>query len=71
MSIQQIHALVERSKILTNTERSYWLATVPKMTPDQVAKLEAILSKASQIPWTEHVQRYFSLISHAAERVFA
>ena len=69
MSITEIHALVERSKLLSQSERTYWLQTLPSMTPDQVAKLETILTKASQIPWTEHVQRYFSVISQAAEHL--
>lgn len=65
-----IQSLIEKSRILTSAERMYWLTSLPKMTPDQVAKLETILNKASQIPWTDHVQRYFTLITHAAERVF-
>jgi predicted glycosyltransferase len=69
MNIQKLQSLIGSSKILTDAERSYWIASLPKMSADQHSKLQEILAKAEKISWTEQVQKYFSLITKAAAKV--
>ncbi len=69
MDTFQIQSLIARSRILTDAERTYWQASISKMSPEQLKKLESILTKAEKIPWTEQVQKYFSLITKAAQKV--
>ncbi|PIQ76109.1 hypothetical protein COU78_05930 [Candidatus Peregrinibacteria bacterium CG10_big_fil_rev_8_21_14_0_10_49_24] len=71
MDTARISALISESNILTSAEREYWTQSLPKMNPEQLAKLEQILVKAQQIPWTEHVQKYFSFITKSAKSYVA
>lgn len=66
MPDSKIHTLIEKSNVLTKAERAYWLASLPKMTPDQVSRLETILKKAAQIPWNEQLQHFLSFVTKAA-----
>jgi len=62
-----ITQLIAESNILTDAEREYWLQSLPKMNEAQLQKLEQILVKAKQIPWTEQIQKYFSMITKSAK----
>ncbi len=70
MDVAALQALIKDSHILTEDERTYWAASVPKMTPEQLSKLENILQRAAKIPWTEHIQSYFKLIAKSAKQYF-
>jgi hypothetical protein len=67
MDTAQLSSLISESNILTDAEREYWKQSLPKMNAEQIAKLEQILEKAEQIPWTEHIQNYFSSITKSAK----
>ncbi|MCK5017454.1 MAG: hypothetical protein KAS32_10340 [Candidatus Peribacteraceae bacterium] len=69
MDITQIKSLITKSRILTDAERAYWSASLSKMNGGQMQRLESILQKAEQIPWTQHIQQFFSIITTAAEKV--
>ena len=69
MDITQIKSLIIKSRILTDAERAYWSASLSKMSGEQMHRLATILQKADQIPWTQHIQQFFSLITTAAEKV--
>lgn len=71
MEIEKLKALIAQSNILTDAEREYWSLSLPKMNAEQLAKLEQILVKAQEIPWTEQIQKYFSLIAHSAKSYVA
>lgn len=64
-------ALIKRSKILTEKERDYWITNLSHMNAEQKGKLVAILQKADDIPWTEQVQKYFSMVSGSAKSAAA
>ena len=67
MDANQLKALVEASRLLTQAEKTYWLTNLPHMTPEQLARLEQILNRARQIKWNEHIQNYMSVVSKAAQ----
>lgn len=66
MDLARLTKLIAGSAILTTAERAYWTGNLPKMNEQQCARLEEILTKAAQIPWTEHVQKYFAAIAKSA-----
>ncbi|MBT3293210.1 hypothetical protein HN512_03260 [Candidatus Peregrinibacteria bacterium] len=69
MNKNAIKSLISNSRILTDAERAYWSASLSKMTSTQMIKLEGILQRAESIPWTAQVQKYFSIIASAAEKL--
>ena len=62
MDLPSLQALVTRSTLLTNDERTYWLGTLATMQPVQHQKLEAILTEAESVPLKESVQQYFAAL---------
>lgn len=69
MDAARLKQLIAESNILTNAEREYWMQSLQKMNEEQRRKLEQILVRAQQIPWTEQIQRYFSLIAKSAKSI--
>jgi len=67
MDPKLLKQLIAESNILTDAEREYWTQSLPKMNEGQLRKLEQILVKAQQIPWTEQIQKYFSMIAKSAK----
>tara|TARA_Y100000310_G_scaffold269315_1_gene282426 strand:+ start:685 stop:909 length:225 start_codon:yes stop_codon:yes gene_type:complete len=67
MDTAQLKTLIVESNILTDAEREYWTQSLPKMNEQQLQKLEQILVKAQDIPWTEQIQNYFSFIAKSAK----
>ena len=63
MTLPELQALITRSELLTNDERAYWLGTLGTMQPQQLQKLEAILTEAETIPLKESVHEYFQAIA--------
>ena len=66
MYLSQLQALIQKSTLLTNDERAYWLQALPEMSPEHTAKLEAILAEGETIHIEEKVQQYFSAVRQAA-----
>lgn len=62
MDLSQLQALIQKSTLITDEERAYWLQTLPTMKPEHVAKLEAILSEGETIHVDEKVHQYFSAL---------
>ncbi len=67
MDTAQLTALVQKSALLTEGERSYWLVTLPKMTPEQQQRLAEILAKAEGIPWQEQIAKYVTMLGSAVQ----
>ena len=67
MTVEQLQTLIAQSKILTDAEKQYWSSSLPKMSPEQHQKLEGILQRAQQIPWTDKIQQYFTLVAKSAQ----
>ncbi len=69
MDKQTLIQLIAASRILTDAERTYWRQTLEVMTYDQMARLEKILTKVSQLQWTKQIQKAWtsltSLPTHA------
>tara|TARA_Y100000310_G_C20604366_1_gene774750 strand:- start:191 stop:412 length:222 start_codon:yes stop_codon:yes gene_type:complete len=67
MKSERMQKLIAESNILTEAERTYWSQSLPKMNEQQLGRLEEILTKAQQIPWTKQVQNYFASIAQSAK----
>ncbi|MFA5800038.1 MAG: hypothetical protein WC840_03710 [Candidatus Peribacteraceae bacterium] len=65
MDLQALTQKVQTSRLLTEAERSYWLFSLPRMTQEQLKKLEAILAEAETLPWNEQMQHYLSIATKA------
>ena len=62
MDLFALRTKVLQSHLLTDGERSYWMANLPQMTESQLLKLESILGKAETITWGEKAKNYLSMI---------
>ena len=67
MDLAQLQALVQRSTLLSPDDRAYWLGALPTMSPQQVDKLENILSAGEEIHIEEKVKDYFAAVAHSAQ----
>ena len=56
---------VQASKLLTEPERAYWIKNMPKMTEEQLNKLDTILTEALSLSWGMEMQQYLSIASKA------
>lgn len=61
MDPQALQIKVQTSRLLTGSERAYWLRTMPRMTLEQLKKLWTILIEAESLPWNEEMQQYLSI----------
>ncbi len=62
MELPQLLDLIRRSTLLSEDERNYWLTASATMRPEQLKKLEDILTQAESIPLKESIQRYFAAV---------
>ncbi len=67
MNLDTLRAKVLSSRLLTEQERRYWLDSLPHMNPEQLMKLDRILSEAAGIPWDEHMQQYLDMIQRGTK----
>lgn len=67
MTLPELQALVTRSTLLTQEEKTYWLTTLPTLQPEHMAKLEAILVEAEKVPLKESVHQYFTSLNQTAQ----
>lgn len=63
MDLDALAQAVRDSKLLTEQEKTYWTERLPRMNPDQIAKLNRILSEASSIPWNEQIEQCMQAIA--------
>jgi hypothetical protein len=61
MDLQTLQTKVQTSRLLTEAERAYWLQNIPRMTPEQLKKLETILTEAEGLQWNQEMQQYLSI----------
>ncbi|TSC98318.1 MAG: hypothetical protein Greene101449_953 [Candidatus Peregrinibacteria bacterium Greene1014_49] len=52
-----LQSMIRESLLLTDAERTYWLAGLARMTPPQVDRLKSILDRAKNIPWNAALQK--------------
>ena len=69
LSVLQI--MIRESLLLTDVERTYWLAGLARMTPDQMDRLKSILDRARNIPWTKALEKTVAAIADGAVRATA
>ena len=65
MDLNTLLLKVQKSPLLTESERTYWAQNLPKMTLEQVEKLEGILTEAEGISWNEEMQNYLMIVNKA------
>ncbi len=65
MDLSPLLMKVHTSPLLTESERAYWAQNLPKMTPEQVQKLEGILTEAEGMSWSEEMQNYLMIVNKA------
>lgn len=49
---------VQESRLLTDSEKTYWVQHLPRMNPEQITKLETILSQGESLQWTSAIPNY-------------
>lgn len=65
MDLNLLTVKVQSSRLLSDPEKKYWLQNLPRMNPQQISKLESILSEAENLPWNEEMQHYLSIATKA------
>ena len=65
MNLTILTSKVQSSHLLSEAERTYWMASLPRMTEPQLQKLSSILEKAEAIPWGEKAEKYLRIITKA------
>lgn len=70
MDLQTLSGKVRLSRLLTESEREYWVNNLATMSDEQLLKLEAILQEAQELSWTTSMQTYMS-IAHKATAALA
>lgn len=65
MDLQTLQSKVMASRLLTQTDKRYWLENLAQMNVDQLGKLETILKEAEELPWNEEMQRYMLIAAKA------
>lgn len=71
MDLQTLSGKVRLSRLLTESEREYWVKNLPSMSDEQLLKLEAILEEAKQLAWNTSMQTYMSIASKATAALAA
>ena len=71
MNTDALRAKVLSSHLLTEQERQYWLGNLPRMTPEQMMKLDRILTEAAGIPWGDHMQKYLDMVQRGTQAMQA
>jgi hypothetical protein len=65
MDIASLIVRVQTSKLLTDPEKAYWTSNLSHMKPDQIEKLDQILTEAEKLSWNENMQQYVSIAGKA------
>lgn len=69
MDLQTLQHRVEDSRLLSPVEKQYWMQNLPRMSNEQIARLESLLNEADKLPWTPALEQYLAMISGSASVV--
>lgn len=62
MDLSSLAERIQKSKLLRESERDYWILHLPTMSQEQLQKLERIIGEAETLPLeNKNVQIYLSL----------
>lgn len=71
MDLQTLSGKVRLSRLLSESEREYWVSNLTTMSDEQLLKLEAILQEAQQLAWNASMQTYISIANKATAALAA
>lgn len=71
MDLQTLSNKVQLSRLLTESERKYWVGNLSHMSEEQLLKLEAILQEAQELSWSTEMQTYMSIANKATAALAA
>lgn len=71
MDLQTLSSKVRLSRLLSESEREYWVSNLTTMSDEQLLKLEAILQEAEQLAWNTSMQTYVSMANKATAALAA
>ncbi|MBP9850183.1 MAG: hypothetical protein KBC47_00635 [Candidatus Peribacteraceae bacterium] len=71
MDLQTLSNKVQLSRLLTESERTYWVGNLPHMSEEQLQKLETILQEAQELSWSTEMQTYMSIANKATAALAA
>lgn len=71
MASASLQTLVERSYLLNDAQRRYWLTQLPRMDEAQCGKLEKILAGTDQMPFQKELERYLLSLSQATAKLYS
>jgi hypothetical protein len=71
MDLKTLSNKVQLSRLLTESERQYWVGNLPHMSEEQLLKLEAILQEAQELSWSTEMQTYMSIANKATAALAA
>ena len=60
MDLSALSVRVQTSRLLTESEKMYWLRHLPRMTDPQIAKLDSILAQGEALPWSDAIPNFQS-----------
>lgn len=66
MDLVTLQKRVQDSRLLTPAEKQYWSQNLPRMSDEQIARLESLLNEADKLPWTPALEQYLTMISGSA-----
>ncbi len=71
MDLQTLSQKIRLSRLLTESERAYWVGNLPQMTEEQLLSLETILQEAQALSWNTEMQTYMSIATKASTALAA
>jgi hypothetical protein len=63
MDLAILQKRVEESRLLTPAEKQYWTQNLPRMSAEQIARLENLLDEADKLPWSPALEQYLTMVS--------
>ncbi len=71
MDLPTLTSKVRLSRLLTESEREYWIGNLPNMSYEQLLKIESILQEAETLSWNTEMQTYMSIATKATAALAA
>ena len=53
---------IAESKMLTDSERSYWLERLEDLDEKRMQKLEDVLARAENLQWNDQMEQYMDIV---------
>ncbi len=66
-----LKTLVEKSYLLSEPQRAFWLQQLPLLKADQRTKLEKTLAGSDELPFQKELDRYVLSLMHNAQSLSA